>query len=80
MPLLGLGTWKSESTQVYTAVREAIKIRYRHIDCASVYGNEKEVGDAIRDAIQNHEVTRSEFGSHPSFGLIAMGKIALRRH
>ncbi len=60
MPLLGLGTWKSESRQVYKAVREAIKIGYRHIDCASVYGNEKEVGDAIRDAIQNHEVTRSE--------------------
>ena len=60
MPLLGLGTWKSESRQVYTAVREAIKIGYRHIDCASVYGNEKEVGDAIRDAIQNHDVTRSE--------------------
>lgn len=60
MPLLGLGTWKSESRQVYTAVREAIKIGYRHIDCASVYGNEKEVGDAIRDAIQNHEVTRTE--------------------
>ncbi|EHA62965.1 aldo/keto reductase [Synechococcus sp. WH 8016] len=60
MPLLGLGTWKSESRQVYAAVREAIKIGYRHIDCASVYGNEKEVGDAIRDAIQNHEVTRSE--------------------
>ncbi len=60
MPLLGLGTWKSESRQVYTAVREAIKIGYRHIDCASVYGNEKEVGDAIRDAIQNREVRRSE--------------------
>lgn len=60
MPLLGLGTWKSEQRQVYTAVREAIKIGYRHFDCASIYGNEKEVGDAIRDAIQNNEVTRSE--------------------
>ena len=60
MPLLGLGTWKSESRQVYTAVREAIKIGYRHIDCASIYGNEKEVGDAVRDAIQNDEVKRSE--------------------
>jgi alcohol dehydrogenase (NADP+) len=60
MPLLGLGTWKSESRQVYSAVREAIKIGYRHIDCASIYGNEKEVGDAVRDAIQNDEVKRSE--------------------
>ena len=60
IPLIGLGTWKSEPGQVYAAVREAIKIGYRHIDCASIYGNEKEVGDAIRDAIQNNEVTRSE--------------------
>ena len=60
MPMLGLGTGKSESRQVYKAVREAIKIGYRHIDCASIYGNEEEVGDAIRDAIQNHEITRSE--------------------
>ena len=60
MPLLGLGTWKSNQGQVYAAVREAIKIGYRHLDCASVYGNEKEVGDAIRDAIKNNEVTRSE--------------------
>ena len=60
MPLIGLGTGKSESRQVYTTVREAIKIGYRHIDCASIYGNEEEVGDAIRDAIQNHETTRSE--------------------
>ena len=60
MPLLGLGTWKSNQGQVYAAVREAINIGYRHLDCASVYGNEKEVGDAIRDAIKNNEVTRSE--------------------
>jgi alcohol dehydrogenase (NADP+) len=60
MPLIGLGTWKSDPGQVYTAVREAIRIGYRHIDCASLYGNEAEVGSALRDAIRDGEVTREQ--------------------
>lgn len=60
MPLLGLGTWKSDPGQVYAAVREAIRLGYRHIDCASIYGNEPEIGEAIRDAIAAAEVTREE--------------------
>ena len=60
MPLLGLGTWKSDPGQVYGAVREAIRLGYRHIDCASIYGNEPEIGEAIGDAIAAGEVTREE--------------------
>jgi alcohol dehydrogenase (NADP+) len=60
MPLLGLGTWKAAPGQVTSAVREAIRQGYRHIDCASIYGNEPEVGAAIRDAIASGEVTREE--------------------
>ncbi|NJO88925.1 MAG: aldo/keto reductase [Chloroflexia bacterium] len=60
IPLLGLGTWKSAPGDVYSAVREAIKAGYRHIDCAHIYENEAEIGRAIKDAISDGEVKREE--------------------
>ncbi|MDN5210689.1 aldo/keto reductase [Fulvivirgaceae bacterium BMA12] len=60
MPMLGLGTWKAAPGQVYDAVREAIKIGYRHFDCAAIYRNEEEIGQAFEDVFAAGEVTREE--------------------
>lgn len=47
IPLLGVGTWKMSDDEAVTAVRTALELGYRHIDTASVYGNEAGVGRAI---------------------------------
>lgn len=61
IPQVGLGTWKADKPgETYAAVRSAIKIGYRHFDCAPGYGNEKEIGNALSDAMNEGEVTRED--------------------
>lgn len=60
LPALGLGTWKSAPGEVGAAVETAIRIGYRHIDCAAIYGNEAEVGAAIAGCIADGVVTRDD--------------------
>ena len=50
MPLLGFGTWQIRGAAAYEAVRDALEAGYRHIDTATMYGNEAEVGRALRDS------------------------------
>ena len=50
MPLLGFGTWQITGPQCYDAVRKALDVGYRHLDTATVYRNEEEVGRALADS------------------------------
>jgi diketogulonate reductase-like aldo/keto reductase len=50
MPLLGFGTWQIKGGTATAAVRTALRAGYRHLDTATVYGNEKQVGAGLADS------------------------------
>lgn len=50
VPQMALGTWLIDDDKAAEAVRNAVKIGYRHFDTAQAYGNERGVGEGIRTA------------------------------
>lgn len=50
IPALGFGTWAVSGSGAYQTTRQALELGYRHIDTAQIYGNETEIGRAIRDS------------------------------
>lgn len=60
IPALGLGTWNATDGSVGRAVIEAINCGYRHIDCAMIYQNEKEVGQALKECFDSGKVRRED--------------------
>lgn len=63
IPVIGMGTFGSDNYGAETiadSVKKAIKMGYRHIDCASVYGNEKEIGKAIKEVLDEGVVKRED--------------------
>lgn len=59
MPILGLGVWRAGES-VHSLILEALKLGYRHFDCAADYGNEKDVGAALAEGIAKGLVKREE--------------------
>jgi diketogulonate reductase-like aldo/keto reductase len=60
MPLLGLGTFLSKSGEVGLAVKAALQVGYRHIDCAEDYGNQKEIGQALSEVFAEGKILRKD--------------------
>lgn len=60
IPAVGFGLWKVAPDICADTVYEAIKVGYRHLDCACDYGNEIQVGEGIKRAIADGLVTRDE--------------------
>ncbi|KAL8832889.1 MAG: hypothetical protein Q9170_004691 [Blastenia crenularia] len=60
IPLLGFGTWNLDKSNASEAVSTALQVGYRHLDCATIYGNQKEVGKGIADGLNKTGLKRSD--------------------
>jgi alcohol dehydrogenase (NADP+) len=60
MPALGFGTLISDPTVTITAARDALAAGFRHFDCAERYGNEREVGKALREGLATVGIGRED--------------------
>lgn len=75
MPIVGLGTWQAtDDKEIETAVDEALKAGYRHIDTAYLYTNEKAIGNALKPWLESKKIKREELfivTKLPSIGMEA---------
>jgi len=64
MPRQGFGTYETpdqrDKQKFNTLIKEAIKVGYRHFDTASAYGNEEDLGKALKEAISEGLVKRED--------------------
>ncbi|XP_021677061.2 NADPH-dependent aldo-keto reductase, chloroplastic-like [Hevea brasiliensis] len=60
IPSVGLGTWDAAPNAVGESITTAVKVGYRHIDCAHKYGNEKQIGVALKKVFEDGLVKRED--------------------
>ena len=83
IPVLGFGTWQLEGAVARRMTEAALGIGYRHIDTAAAYGNEREVGEAIRESSvprnEIHVTTKIWNDAHRNGDLQRAAEASLRR-
>jgi 2,5-diketo-D-gluconate reductase B len=82
VPALGLGTWQLSGRGCFEAVRQALDLGYRHIDTAQMYGNETEVGWAVRESGLRDQIfltTKLAPGNHAAAAVERSTEESLRR-
>ncbi|VDL62814.1 unnamed protein product [Hymenolepis diminuta] len=60
IPYLGFGTYKLAAEDVVPALSAALEVGYRHIDCAHLYLNEEEIGNALQDWFKSGKLKRED--------------------
>ncbi|TDD31884.1 aldo/keto reductase [Actinomadura sp. KC06] len=65
LPLIGFGTWELRRGTAYESVRAALEIGYRHLDTATLYKNEADVGRAVKDSGVDREQVFVTTKLHP---------------
>ena len=80
MPSVGLGTWKSAPDKAGQAVEYALtEALYRHIDCAAIYQNEKEIGQAFKKVFSGNALKREDVFITSKLWNSAHGKDEVRK-
>ena len=73
IPAIGFGTWQLRGDAAIRAVDAALDAGYRHIDTAAMYGNEREIGEAVRAHVVPREdifITTKVWSSDLADGLL----------
>ncbi|CAI6342401.1 unnamed protein product [Periconia digitata] len=60
IPGVGFGTWQAAPGEAGKAVKTAIRKGYRHLDCAPLYWNEPEIGQALSEVLKETSIPRSD--------------------
>jgi diketogulonate reductase-like aldo/keto reductase len=60
LPLTGFGTWRLREPQLSEAIREAVRVGYRHFDGAAIYENEAELGKVFEELLNDEKSIKRE--------------------
>jgi len=60
IPSIGFGTWKIPADHAKETIKKALELGFRHFDCALEYGNQEEIGNALHEIIESHQISRGD--------------------